>query len=247
MTSSPAGVFGFSNLNFHTIVLAGDLSSRSQADLRYTEPTYNCATPLNSTAMGQRHQVFLIARVRPKHAEPAYRCVAALHHQWCFGTIPLRAMYRFLRLVTQPENAAIIRTELRELDGKYGRTRQGDSPMPPAPCPYSVSLLATAWTTNLDPKIGSPQYDGVTLRHAVLDAKMGCWDGGKSCSHRCECCRSLTALLTCVDNNDGISIIDVTDPLHPAYCFMKGCLPLSAYEYLQEYYDMKGKPTQCPI
>lgn len=50
-----------------------------------------------------------------------------------------------------------------------------------------------------------------------------------------------------VDNNDGISVIDVTDPLHPAYCFMKGCLPLSAYEYLQEYYDMKGKPTQCLI
>lgn len=194
MTSFPAGVFGFSNLNFYTTVLAGDLSSRSQADLRYMEPTYNCAAPLNSTAMGQRHQVFLIARVRPKHAKPTYRCVAAFHHQWCFGTIPLRAMYRFLRLVTQPENAAIVRTELREIDGKYGHARRDDSPMPPAPCPYSVSLLATAWTTNLDPKIGSTQYDGVTLRHAVLDAKMGCWDGGKSCLHRCVCCSSLTAV-----------------------------------------------------
>ncbi|EIW65248.1 uncharacterized protein TRAVEDRAFT_109959 [Trametes versicolor FP-101664 SS1] len=170
--------------------------------------------------MGQRHQAFLIARVRPKHGEPAYRCIAACHHQFCAGVLPLRAVYRFIRLITQPENAAIVRTELHEIDGKYGRSRQDGGRMPQVPCPYSVSLLATAWTTNLDPSIGSPQYDGFTLRHAVLDATMGCWGG---------------------DNNEGISIIDVTDPLHPAYCFLRRERPLSAYEYLEGYYGMKGK------
>lgn len=138
--------------------------------------------------MGQRHQAFLIARVRPKHGEPAYRCIAACHHQFCAGVLPLRAVYHFLRLITQSENAAIVRTELHEIDGKYGRSRQDGGRMPQVPCPYSVSLLATAWTTNLDPSIGSPQYDGFTLRHAVLDATMGCWGGGKLRPRLCSMC-----------------------------------------------------------
>lgn len=140
--------------------------------------------------MGQRHQVFLIARVRPKHGDPAYRCIAAFHHQWCYGSLPLRAMNRFLQLVTQPENAAILSAELREMDGKYGRTPEDGSPMPAVPCPYGVSLLATAWTTDLPDTTsmansvttlppGSSRFDGVTLRHGLLDAKMGCWDGGE--------------------------------------------------------------------
>ncbi|KAL1938548.1 hypothetical protein VTO73DRAFT_11571 [Trametes versicolor] len=139
-------------------------------------------------------------------------------------------MHRFLRLVTQPENAAILSAELREMDGRYGRARKDGSPMPMAPCPYGVSLLATAWTTDLpdttskeNSAASMPQassyYGGVTLRHGLLDANMGCWDG---------------------DNNDGISVIDVTNPLRPAYCFMKDSRPMSAYEYLQEYDDLKG-------
>ncbi|OJT05478.1 hypothetical protein TRAPUB_3707 [Trametes pubescens] len=145
-------------------------------------------------------------------------------------------MHRFLRLVTQRENAAILSAELRDMDGKYGSALQDDEdddPMPVAPCPYGVSLLATAWTTNLPDTTcgansvttlppGLSHYDGVTLRHGVLNANMGCWDG---------------------DNNDGISVIDVTDPLHPAYCFIHGrhfSIPLSAYEYLSEYYDLQG-------
>lgn len=96
-------------------------------------------------------------------------------------------MYRFFRLVTRPENAAILREELREMDGKYGNAHQEGDPVPRAPCPYGVSLLATAWTTDL-PDITSSansvttmsrgsHYDGVTLRHGVLDANMGCWVG----------------------------------------------------------------------
>ncbi|EIW54433.1 uncharacterized protein TRAVEDRAFT_132351 [Trametes versicolor FP-101664 SS1] len=171
--------------------------------------------------MGQRHQVFLIARVRPKHGDPAYRCIAAFHHQWCYGSLPLSAMYRFFRLVTRPENAAILREELREMDGKYGNAHQESDPVPRAPCPYGVSLLATAWTTDL-PDITSSANSVTTMSRGSH------YDG---------------TLISCVDNADGISIIDVTDPLRPAYCFMTGFRPLSAYEYLQKFYGLRGKYT----
>jgi hypothetical protein len=56
--------------------------------------------------------------------------------------------------------------------------------------------------------------------------------------------------LLMLDNNDGITVIDVTDPESPAYCFVSvyglGCsedtsniqdmTPLSATQYLRAYY-----------
>ena len=46
------------------------------------------------------------------------------------------------------------------------------------------------------------------------------------------------------DNDDGITVVDITDPSQPAYCFMhpSQVTPLSAYEYLRCYYDL---PNLC--
>ena len=75
--------------------------------------------------MGQRHQVFLIARLVPHGSTDGkayYRCVAARHHQWCYGTLPLAATYRFVTLLKNPNNVEIIRDELRRAQNAYGRT-----------------------------------------------------------------------------------------------------------------------------
>ena len=122
--------------------------------------------------MGQRHQVFLIARVRPTHGPPAYRCIGAFHHQWCYGTLPLRALHRFLRLLQRKENAAVVQGELEDLDGKYDRSGR----IPPAPCPYTIALLGTAWSSDLI----TTYFSSISLKYQILDANMGCWDGGKA-------------------------------------------------------------------
>ena len=132
--------------------------------------------------MGQRHQAFLIARIRPTHGRPAHRCVGAFHHQWSLGTLPLRALYRFVELLRRQENAAVVRGELGALDGNY----ESSARIPATPCPYTVSLLGMAWTMDLE---GRPPYaSGVTLQQAILDANMGCWDGG-------ECFQSISPLI----------------------------------------------------
>lgn len=45
-----------------------------------------------------------------------------------------------------------------------------------------------------------------------------------------------------LDNNNGISIIDITDPLNPSYCFVDGSLegetPLNASDYVRAYYPV---------
>ncbi|KAI0751221.1 hypothetical protein C8Q80DRAFT_1156099 [Daedaleopsis nitida] len=169
--------------------------------------------------MGQRHQAFLIARVRPHGAPPDHpgnrRCVAAFHHQWCYGSLPLKAMYRLATLVSQPENAAVIRAELHALDGKYGAAAAAYPCIPDVPCPYTASLLGVAWTTDLGPE---RFCSGTTLQNALLHAGMSCWGG---------------------DNNDGISVMDITDPEKPAYCFMRNenDYPLDARGYLRHYYS----------
>jgi hypothetical protein len=39
------------------------------------------------------------------------------------------------------------------------------------------------------------------------------------------------------DNNDGISVIDITNPISPAYCFvLDGRIPISAEDYVRNYY-----------
>jgi hypothetical protein len=103
----------------------------------------------NPNNMGQRHQAFIIARVVPhggtKHQ---YRCIAAFHHQWCYGKLPLQATRRLLTLVKQKDNADIIRAEIRSINGKYGSL--GNKPdVPDVPCPYVALLLATCWSTDL--------------------------------------------------------------------------------------------------
>ncbi|KAG6876549.1 hypothetical protein C0992_012472 [Termitomyces sp. T32_za158] len=165
--------------------------------------------------MGQRHQAFLIAKIIPHgDTDAKYRCVAAMHHQWCFGSLPLHATRRLLTLLKKPEHATIVIEELRTLDGKYGRW--GVSPkMPPIPCPFSSFLMLSAFNFDLgdDPE---ETYQGSYFD--PLNCNMGSSEG---------------------DNNDGITVVDITDPRNPAYCFaFPKRSPLTATQYIRGYYPV---------
>ncbi|KAK7031162.1 hypothetical protein VNI00_013577 [Paramarasmius palmivorus] len=191
--------------------------------------------------MGQRHQAFLIVRLTPASSEGEqskayYRCVCAIHHQWCYGRLPLSATRRFLNLLKNPENAEIVRDEIRRAHGKYGR--QGTEPAIPALAfPYTQFLFVQAFNMDID----NPYYayaSGVGFERALLNPNVGC------CDH---------------DNNDGITIVDITDPLNPAYCHSNyGGGILDAEDYVRRYYRKEGsedkeheseveKDVQCHI
>ncbi|KAI0045830.1 hypothetical protein FA95DRAFT_1560805 [Auriscalpium vulgare] len=167
--------------------------------------------------MGQRHQAFVIARVRP-HGDastpPKYRCIAAFHHQWCYGTLPLRATMRFITLLKQDDNAELVRAELATLHGKYGRW--GEEPrIPKVPADFVAFLLATSWSVALESEDG--YASGISFANDVLYADMSVGAGA----------------------DDSITIIDVTDPAAPRYCFNSiGGPPLSARQYVSRYYSV---------
>ncbi|KAI0653522.1 hypothetical protein C8Q70DRAFT_927520 [Cubamyces menziesii] len=179
--------------------------------------------------MGQRHQIYLIARVRSRNGQSSYRCVGAYHHQSCYGIYPLQAMARFLNLIARDENAAVIREELLELDGKYGHPWK-DNNIPEVPCPYSLFLVSIAWQTDLE----KMDYNYLRPRPSELDVKAGLWD---------------------TQNDDGFSIIDITDPQTPAYCFVSGpgpyfvppqTKPIPAHRYLADYHALHRIPPFDP-
>ena len=101
--------------------------------------------------MGQKHQVFLIARITP-HGQPLgvtrYRCIAALHDKWCFGRLPLIAAARFMMLIKQKENANLIRQEIHGLHGLYGTS--GTPEISDVQCSFVRFLLHSAWTSDLN-------------------------------------------------------------------------------------------------
>ncbi|EKM59017.1 uncharacterized protein PHACADRAFT_169481 [Phanerochaete carnosa HHB-10118-sp] len=178
--------------------------------------------------MGQRHQAFVIAKVQSHgSAEAKYRCIAAYHHQWCYGTLPLRATRRLLILVRQPENAEIIREEVRSIASKYGRP--GQEPfIPDIPCPFVALILANSW--DIDLTTDKAYLSGQSFRGHLSSANMGCWDG---------------------PNDDGITAVDVTDPDNPTYCHISGASSgrRSSRQYLLRYYalpkqDEHGEPVE---
>ncbi|THU99710.1 hypothetical protein K435DRAFT_751721 [Dendrothele bispora CBS 962.96] len=173
--------------------------------------------------MGQKHQVFIIARLIPHGSttgKPYYRCIAARHHQWCHGYLALAATHRFLTLIKNEDNAEIIRDELHRAQCKYGR-REENPLMPAMPCPYTLLLLTQAW--NMDLNVEDAYATGDGLESDTLEPNMGSFGAP--------------------DNNDGISIIDVTNPRDPAYCFVADIYedeprPVDMRGYIAEYHHM---------
>lgn len=130
--------------------------------------------------MGANLQVFLIAEVPIPEGRSFYQCVGAFNHHYCFGIRAVRALYRFFSLLRVRENAALVRDELRSFAQWNLR---GDAPLetwmnPAVPCPFAVSLLSIAWTTDLE---HLPYLSNYSPSNGLLDARRDCWHRGQSC------------------------------------------------------------------
>ncbi|TFK23426.1 hypothetical protein FA15DRAFT_620886 [Coprinopsis marcescibilis] len=156
--------------------------------------------------MGERHQVLLIGRVRRPDGTTRYRCVAAIHDQWCYGVTPLRKAYRFSLLAQQPDNASLIHEELQNYQENVEK-------LPLFPCVYISSLLEMVWAENtrdrrLVQSINKLQVDFLQTQ----------------------------SLWNCLDNNTGLTVIDVTDPRNLAICFVTNDKALTPKLYLLSLY-----------
>lgn len=63
--------------------------------------------------MGQRHQLFVIAKIGKGH-----RCLAAMHHQWLYGKLAVDVAARLVLIFQCPANHRQLGFELIEAKGK---------------------------------------------------------------------------------------------------------------------------------
>ncbi|PBK59564.1 hypothetical protein ARMSODRAFT_966802 [Armillaria solidipes] len=122
-----------------------------------------------------------------------------------------------LTLLEQRENTEIILDKLRRLQGQYGTQESQDTPrIPRVPCSYISFLIGSAWNVDINDPFKS-YFHRASFQGSLLPADMLSGEG---------------------DNNEGIAVIDVTNPSKPVYCFVKleESRILSAAQYAREYY-----------
>jgi hypothetical protein len=137
--------------------------------------------------MGQRHQLFVIAKVANR-----YRGLAAFHNQWLYGPLALERCLRILTIFSAPANRLPIQQELtaaRRLDEEFWtKPRSWEDFEVPFPFITTCLLLGASFDVK-------PIYNS----RVTLEAFNMAFNEG--------------------DNNDGITVIDITDLTHVRYCF----------------------------
>jgi len=168
--------------------------------------------------MGQRHQLFIIAKIGSR-----YRCLAAVHHQWLYECLAVAACVRILQTFQVVANRKGIRYELADAstkpeafwnDAEASYNSHWNSPS--VPFPFIMTCLVIAASFVVEPPHNTPRISPEPFGMP--------YDGG--------------------DNNDGITVIDITQPENLRYCFVfvngsergdSRNTPLSEKQYLEEY------------
>lgn len=91
--------------------------------------------------MGQRHQLFIIAKFGSR-----YRGLAALHHQWLYGVSALRICNNLLTILSDKTNRDALHHELRLADDFFKTEPLPETP--PSPFPFFSSCLIAGTSSN---------------------------------------------------------------------------------------------------
>ncbi|KAI4266961.1 MAG: hypothetical protein L6R38_008455 [Xanthoria sp. 2 TBL-2021] len=164
--------------------------------------------------MGQRHQLFVIARIKGR-----YRQLCAIHHQWLYGHTALRRCRDTLNILGNTTNRIPIQQELiaaSKKDDDFWLVGDDDK-NGHVPFPFIMTCLIIGSSFNVD-----GYYHGVLVERFYM-----AYDEG--------------------DNNNGITVFDISEPDNVRYCFVDFMgmeserevelhTPLSARTYLEAYY-----------
>ncbi|KAI4099490.1 MAG: hypothetical protein LQ339_005917 [Xanthoria mediterranea] len=168
--------------------------------------------------MGQRHQLFVIARIKGR-----YRQLCAIHHQWLYGHTALRRCRDTLSIFANATIRLPIQQELiaaSKKDDDFWLDRDDDEKNAHVPFPFIMTCLVMGSSFNVD-----GYYHGVSVEPFYM-----AYDRG--------------------NNNNGITVFDITELDDVRYCFVDFMgmeserevelnSPLSARIYLEAYYVLE--------
>ncbi|KAL8691725.1 MAG: hypothetical protein Q9218_003118 [Villophora microphyllina] len=179
--------------------------------------------------MGQRHQLFVIAKTNGH-----YRLLCAIHHQWLYGHTALRRCLDVVKHFSHPDNHLPLQQELiaaSKFDDDFWVAPESneDEKNNNIPFPFIATCLIMGASFNV-----KGYYHHVQMEPFFMAYNEG-------------------------DNNNGITVFDITDLDNVRYCFVDFygmeseravalMTPLSARTYLEAYYllddsDDRAKKT----
>lgn len=185
---------------------------------------FSLAEPPIPSAMGQRHQLFVIAKIAGR-----YRTLCVIHHQWLYGATALKCCLQLGKIFQAEENRIPLQQELiaaRSKDESFWCQKVDYRSSSRYSFPYILTCLIHG--ASFSAKRG--YYHQVQVEPFNLE-----FDGG--------------------DNNNGITILDITELNSVRYCFVdfqgmesarevQLMSPLSAADYLWAYYDKDDSKSQ---
>ncbi|PPJ55683.1 hypothetical protein CBER1_05877 [Cercospora berteroae] len=156
--------------------------------------------------MGQRHQLFAVAKVASR-----YRVLAAIHHQWLYGEAAVARALQILKLFQA--NAPLLRQDLQHANQVDW---QSIKPRPDRTMAERRAMTSGERAQEREAELANEtQFPIITTCLMVGTAKR---QDGYSRVHLLP----ITTSLKDCDNNDGFSVFDITDPESPRYCFVLG-------------------------
>ncbi|KAI5462110.1 hypothetical protein BGZ63DRAFT_354729 [Mariannaea sp. PMI_226] len=144
--------------------------------------------------MGQRHQLFVIAKVG-EH----YRSLAAVHHHWLYGMSALRQCLLLLQIFSTEANRPMLRQELAMAERHFR-----DEEPPPIKAPF------------INSSAGSPIQFPFIMTCLMVGAGYNASDCTASVVHE----EPFGMGYDQGDNNDGITVLDISDLSQVKYCFV---------------------------
>ncbi|KAF2210371.1 hypothetical protein CERZMDRAFT_106795 [Cercospora zeae-maydis SCOH1-5] len=156
--------------------------------------------------MGQRHQLFAVAKVASR-----YRVLAAIHHQWLYAESVVDRALQILKLFQS--NAPLLRQDLQYANQVDW---QSIKPSPQRSMKQWRAMTSEEHIEERKTRLAiESQFPIITTCLMVGTAK------GEDGYSRVHPLPVTTSLKDC-DNNDGYSVFDITDPEHLRYCFVLG-------------------------
>ncbi|KAL8868226.1 MAG: hypothetical protein Q9174_005127, partial [Haloplaca sp. 1 TL-2023] len=150
--------------------------------------------------MGQRHQLFIIAKITSR-----YRTLAAVHRQWLYNKGPVERCLRLIKILGAASNRVPINHEIQA-------ARQKDEAFWTTEAMHPFPFIGTCLL------VGSSFEAEIGYQHRVHSLPFN-------------------VTLDEIDNNDGITVIDISDLAEIKYCFMSldDQKPKSASAYVARY------------
>lgn len=130
----------------------------------------------SSLTMGQRHQLFVIARVNGR-----YRCLGAILHQWLYGHTALRRCLAILKIFQDAKNRVALSEELKMAsaadEGLWSKEPDDDG-VTRVHFPFVMTCLILGASTSVEENY----YNGVSVEPFGMAYNEGDNNDGQSTS-----------------------------------------------------------------